>query len=156
MSERTHVPRRENSYIINRECAENSLVRDFATFHIFFDFDHIPEQVFQWHYQDCRHQHTCLAMSWSLIILLMQFAGCNHQTLTRFPVGKRCSANSQTAMGQKVLHRCLFVEMLTTMRILLIINEPLNGFIYVTPRQWQWWRPEEKECDDRKHKNRRR
>ena len=31
--------------IINRECAESTLVRDFATFHIFFDFSHTPDQV---------------------------------------------------------------------------------------------------------------
>ena len=31
--------------ILNRECAE--IVRDFATFHIFFDFYHIPDQVDQ-------------------------------------------------------------------------------------------------------------
>ena len=31
--------------ILNRECAE--IVRDFATFHIFFDFYHIPDQVGQ-------------------------------------------------------------------------------------------------------------
>ena len=31
--------------IVNRECAE--IVRDFATFHIFFDFYHIPDQVDQ-------------------------------------------------------------------------------------------------------------
>ena len=31
--------------ILNRECAESTLVRDFATFHIFFDFSHTPDQV---------------------------------------------------------------------------------------------------------------
>ena len=31
--------------IFNRDCGKSSLVRDFATFHIFFDLEHIPEQV---------------------------------------------------------------------------------------------------------------
>ena len=30
---------------INRDCGKSGLVKDFATFHIFFDFDHIPDQV---------------------------------------------------------------------------------------------------------------
>ena len=32
-------------FIIIRDCTDSSLVRDFATFHIFFDFDHTPDQV---------------------------------------------------------------------------------------------------------------
>ena len=32
--------------ILNRECAESTLVKDFVTFHVFFDFDHTPEQVY--------------------------------------------------------------------------------------------------------------
>ena len=31
--------------IVTRECAESDLVQDFVTFHVFFDFEHIPEQV---------------------------------------------------------------------------------------------------------------
>ena len=48
--------------IFNRECTESSLVRDFATFHIFFGLNHIPEQVWShWHqyHQQYNHQHTC-------------------------------------------------------------------------------------------------
>ena len=47
-SERTIVPWTVIFVVnigINRECGKSSLVKDFATFHIFFDFDHIPEQV---------------------------------------------------------------------------------------------------------------
>jgi len=31
-----------------RDCTETSLVRDYVTFHIFFDFDHIPSKVPKW------------------------------------------------------------------------------------------------------------
>merc|ERR1719295_796482 len=37
-----------DSILYYRECAETTTVRDFATFHIFFDFDHIPEQIPNW------------------------------------------------------------------------------------------------------------
>ena len=32
--------------ILKRECVESTLVKDFVTFHVFFDFDHTPEQVY--------------------------------------------------------------------------------------------------------------
>ena len=42
--------------IVTRECAESDLVQDFVTFHVFFDFEHIPEQVCsQWHYYNHCH-----------------------------------------------------------------------------------------------------
>ena len=30
---------------VKRDCTETSLVRDYVTFHIFFDFDHIPSKA---------------------------------------------------------------------------------------------------------------
>ena len=33
--------------MIIRDCTDSNLVRDFATFHIFFDFDHTPDQVWK-------------------------------------------------------------------------------------------------------------
>ena len=32
--------------ILKRECVESTLVKDFVTFHVFFDFYHTPEQVY--------------------------------------------------------------------------------------------------------------
>jgi len=37
-----------DSILYYRECAESTLVKDFVTFHIFFDFFHIPEQIPHW------------------------------------------------------------------------------------------------------------
>jgi len=37
-----------DSILYYRECAESDLVQDFVTFHVFFDFEHIPEQIPHW------------------------------------------------------------------------------------------------------------
>jgi len=37
-----------DSILYYRECAESTLVKDFVTFHVFFDFDHTPEQIPHW------------------------------------------------------------------------------------------------------------
>ena len=40
-----------------RDCSHTSLVRDWATFHVFFDVDHIPERVPS--HQSLRQTVTC-------------------------------------------------------------------------------------------------
>merc|ERR1712243_127887 len=37
-----------DSILYYRDCSNTSLVRDFATFHVFFDFIHTPAQVPKW------------------------------------------------------------------------------------------------------------
>ena len=79
--------------ILNRECAESTLVRDFATFHIFFDFSHTPDQVLtpdtpdQAHTLDTPDQAH---LRWIFIIAI------------RSPVGNLCTADESTAICQKV------------------------------------------------------
>ena len=34
-----------NNFKMCRDCSQTNLVRDFATFHIYFDLDHIPDRV---------------------------------------------------------------------------------------------------------------
>ena len=72
--------------ILNRECAESTLVRDFATFHIFFDFSHTPDQV---HTPDTPDQAH---LRWIFIIAI----------IIRSPVGNLCTTDGSTAICQKV------------------------------------------------------
>ena len=81
--------------ILNRECAESTLVRDFATFHIFFDFSHTPDQVLtpdtpdQAHTLDTPDQAH---LRWIFIIAI----------IIRSPVGNLCTTDESTAICQKV------------------------------------------------------
>ena len=72
--------------ILNRECAESTLVRDFATFHIFFDFSHTPDQVLTPDTPDQAH------LRWIFIIAI----------IIRSPVGNLCTTDESTAICQKV------------------------------------------------------
>ena len=72
--------------ILNRECAESTLVRDFATFHIFFDFSHTPDQAHTLDTPDQAH------LRWIFIIAI----------IIRSPVGNLCTTDESTAICQKV------------------------------------------------------
>ena len=144
--------------IVTRECAESDLVQDFVTFHVFFDFEHIPEQVCsQWQYYNHCHKHR--ARDYYAIFCNDPSWWISNSCLARSHIGNPYSTNDKTAMHQKkvmVMVKVMvnvMVKVFTNMLVLLLqwyhsVKNKLLKASNVTPRQW--WACEQKQ---RHHKS---